>query len=100
MSQLPDKIHGLAGMLIGCLLAQRSLADALRKQGADEAEYPPIRLANRTAGGVSEFGRSVLVCPAGGRQVGDSTDWRITKSRQVGTQIVADWDFKAPAGVA
>jgi hypothetical protein len=25
--------------------------------------YPPIRLANRTAGGVSEFGRSVLGCP-------------------------------------
>ena len=33
-----DKIHGLAGMPIGCVLARRSLADALRKQGAGEAE--------------------------------------------------------------
>ena len=33
-----DKIHGLAGMPIGCVLAPRSLADALRKQGAGEAE--------------------------------------------------------------
>ncbi len=93
-----DKIHGLAGMPIGCVLAPRSLADALRKQGAGEAEYPPIRLANRTAGGVSEFGRSVLGCPGGGRQFGDSTDWKITQSRQDGTQIVADRDFEAPAG--
>jgi hypothetical protein len=60
--------------------------------------YPPIRLANRTAGGVSEFGRSVLGCPGGGRQFGDSTDWKITQSRQDGTQIVADMDFEAPAG--
>jgi len=33
-----DKIHGLAGMPIGYVLAPRSLADALRKQGAGEAE--------------------------------------------------------------
>jgi histidinol-phosphate aminotransferase len=33
-----DKIHGLAGMPIGCVLAPRSLADALRKQGAGDAE--------------------------------------------------------------
>jgi hypothetical protein len=39
-----------------------------------------------------------LGCPGGGRQFGDSTDWKITQSRQDGTQIVADWDFKAPAG--
>jgi histidinol-phosphate aminotransferase len=30
-----DKIHGLAGMPIGYVLAPRSLADALRKQGAE-----------------------------------------------------------------
>ena len=33
-----DKIHGLAGMPIGCVLAPRSLADSLRKQGAGDAE--------------------------------------------------------------
>ena len=33
-----DKIHGLAGMPIGYVLAPRWLADALRKQGAGEAE--------------------------------------------------------------
>jgi histidinol-phosphate aminotransferase len=33
-----DKIHGLAGMPIGYVLAPRSLADALRKQGAGDAE--------------------------------------------------------------
>jgi histidinol-phosphate aminotransferase len=33
-----DKIHGLAGMPIGYVLAPRSLADALRKQGAGQAE--------------------------------------------------------------
>ena len=33
-----DKIHGLAGMPIGYVLAPRSLADALRKQGASDAE--------------------------------------------------------------
>jgi histidinol-phosphate aminotransferase len=33
-----DKIYGLAGMPIGCLLAPRSLADALRKQGGGQAE--------------------------------------------------------------
>jgi histidinol-phosphate aminotransferase len=33
-----DKIHGLAGMPIGYVLAPRSLADALRKQGAGGAE--------------------------------------------------------------
>ena len=33
-----DKIYGLAGMPIGCVLAPRSLADSLRKQGAGEAE--------------------------------------------------------------
>jgi histidinol-phosphate aminotransferase len=33
-----DKIHGLAGMPIGCVLAPCSLADSLRKQGASEAE--------------------------------------------------------------
>jgi histidinol-phosphate aminotransferase len=33
-----DKIHGLAGMPIGYVLAPRSLADALGKQGAGEAE--------------------------------------------------------------
>jgi histidinol-phosphate aminotransferase len=33
-----DKIHGLAGMPIGYVLAPRSLADALRKEGAGDAE--------------------------------------------------------------
>jgi histidinol-phosphate aminotransferase len=33
-----DKIHALAGMPIGCVLAPRSLADSLRKQGAGDAE--------------------------------------------------------------
>ena len=33
-----DKIHGLAGMPIGYVLAPRSLANALRKQGAGDAE--------------------------------------------------------------
>jgi histidinol-phosphate aminotransferase len=33
-----DKIHGLAGMPIGYVLVPRSLVDALRKQGAGEAE--------------------------------------------------------------
>jgi histidinol-phosphate aminotransferase len=33
-----DKIHGLAGMPIGCVLVPRSLADSLRKQRAGEAE--------------------------------------------------------------
>jgi len=33
-----DKIHSLAGMPIGYVLAPRSLADALRKQGAGNAE--------------------------------------------------------------
>jgi histidinol-phosphate aminotransferase len=33
-----DKIHGLAGMPIGHALAPSTLADALRKQGAGEAE--------------------------------------------------------------
>jgi histidinol-phosphate aminotransferase len=33
-----DKIHGLAGMPIGYVLAPRTLADALRKQGAGGAE--------------------------------------------------------------
>jgi len=33
-----DKIYGLAGMPIGCVLAPRSLADALRKQGGGQAE--------------------------------------------------------------
>jgi histidinol-phosphate aminotransferase len=33
-----DKIHGLAAMPIGYVLAPRSLADALRKQGAGDAE--------------------------------------------------------------
>lgn len=33
-----DKIHALAGMPIGYLLAPRSLADALRKEGAGDAE--------------------------------------------------------------
>ena len=33
-----DKIHGLAGMPIGYVLAPRSLADALRKQDAGDAE--------------------------------------------------------------
>jgi histidinol-phosphate aminotransferase len=33
-----DKIHGLAGMPIGYVLAPRSLADALGKQGAGDAE--------------------------------------------------------------
>src|SRR5258707_2634820 len=57
-----------------------------------------IRLVNSTAGGGSEFGRSVSGCPGGGRKFGDSTDWKITQSRQDGTQIVADRDFEAPAG--
>jgi histidinol-phosphate aminotransferase len=33
-----DKIHGLAGIPIGYVLAPRSLADALRRQGAGDAE--------------------------------------------------------------
>jgi histidinol-phosphate aminotransferase len=33
-----DKIHGLAGMPIGYVLAPRSLAEALRKEGAGDAE--------------------------------------------------------------
>src|SRR6201981_3770 len=33
-----DKIHGLAGMPIGYVLAPRSLADALRKEGAGDAK--------------------------------------------------------------
>ncbi|WP_213803891.1 histidinol-phosphate transaminase [Granulicella sp. dw_53] len=33
-----DKIHALAGMPIGYVLAPRALADALRKQGAGDAE--------------------------------------------------------------
>jgi histidinol-phosphate aminotransferase len=33
-----DKIHGLAGMPIGYVLAPRSLADALREEGAGDAE--------------------------------------------------------------
>jgi len=33
-----DKIHGLAGMPIGYVLAPRSLADGLRKQGAGDPE--------------------------------------------------------------
>ena len=33
-----DKIHALAGMPIGYVLASRSLADALRKEGAGDAE--------------------------------------------------------------
>jgi histidinol-phosphate aminotransferase len=33
-----DKIHGLAAMPIGCVLAPRWLADALRKEGAGAAE--------------------------------------------------------------
>jgi histidinol-phosphate aminotransferase len=33
-----DKIHGLAGLPIGYVLAPRALANALRKQGAGEAE--------------------------------------------------------------
>jgi histidinol-phosphate aminotransferase len=33
-----DKIHGLAALPIGYVLAPRGLADALRKQGAGEAE--------------------------------------------------------------
>jgi histidinol-phosphate aminotransferase len=33
-----DKIHGLASMPIGYVLAPRSLADALRKQGAGDPE--------------------------------------------------------------
>jgi histidinol-phosphate aminotransferase len=33
-----DKIHGLAGMPIGYVLAPRSLANALRQQGAGDAE--------------------------------------------------------------
>jgi histidinol-phosphate aminotransferase len=33
-----DKIHGLAGMPIGYVLAPRGLADALRKEGAGDAE--------------------------------------------------------------
>ncbi len=33
-----DKIHGLAGLPIGYVLAPRTLADALRKQGAGDAE--------------------------------------------------------------
>lgn len=33
-----DKIHGLAGLPIGYVLAPRALADALRKQGAGDAE--------------------------------------------------------------
>ena len=33
-----DKIYGLAGMPIGCVLAPRPLADALRKEGAGDAE--------------------------------------------------------------
>ena len=57
-----------------------------------------IRLANRTAGGVSEFSGSILSCPGGGREFGDSADWIITQFRQDGTQIVADRDFEPPAG--
>ena len=33
-----NKIHGLAGLPIGCTLAPRSLADALRKQGIGDVE--------------------------------------------------------------
>jgi histidinol-phosphate aminotransferase len=33
-----DKIHALAGLPIGYVLAPRALADALRKQGAGDAE--------------------------------------------------------------
>jgi histidinol-phosphate aminotransferase len=33
-----DKIHGLAGLPIGYVLAPRALADALRKQGSGDAE--------------------------------------------------------------
>jgi histidinol-phosphate aminotransferase len=33
-----DKIHGLAGLPIGYVLAPRALADALKKQGAGDAE--------------------------------------------------------------
>ena len=33
-----DKIYGLAGMPIGYVLAPRSLADSLRKEGAGDAE--------------------------------------------------------------
>jgi histidinol-phosphate aminotransferase len=33
-----DKIHGLAGLPIGYVLAPKSIADALRKQGAGDAE--------------------------------------------------------------
>jgi hypothetical protein len=57
-----------------------------------------IRQAKRTAGGVSEFGRSISGCPGGGREFGDSTDWKIAQSRQDGTQIVADRDFEPPTG--
>jgi hypothetical protein len=56
------------------------------------------RLVNSTAGGGSEFGRLVSVRPCRGRELGDSTDWKITQSRQDGTQIVADRDFESPTG--
>ena len=61
-------------------------------------EFESIRLVNSTAGGGSEFGRSVSGCPGGGRKFGDSTDWKITQSRQDGTQIAADRDFESPTG--
>ena len=38
------------------------------------------------------------VAQGGGREFGDSTDWKITQSRQDGTQIDANRDFEPPAG--
>ena len=72
------------------------LVEELFAQGLNKTVR--IRLVNGTAGGWSEFGRSVSGCPGGGRKFGDSTDWKITQSRQDGTQIVADRDFESPTG--
>jgi hypothetical protein len=68
------------------------------KRVSSRKEQKGIRLVNSTARGESEFGRSVSGCPGGGRKFGDSTDWKITQSRQDGTQIVADRDFESPTG--
>jgi hypothetical protein len=55
------------------------------------------RLTNHTHDDSAGFGRSISGCPGGGREFGDSTDWKITQARQDGTQILADRDFEPPA---
>jgi histidinol-phosphate aminotransferase len=67
-----DKIHGLAGLPIGYVLAPRSIADALRKQGAGDAE-----------------GLGRLNIAAAAAALGDTT--QVARTREVVARERAKW---------